>query len=57
MYCWNLTILPDPPPTFDETESQLASSESKPFLPVRLLLSLRESNVKWSGTVILSELS
>ena len=53
---WNLTSLPNPPPTFGEAESQFASSESKTFLPVRLLTSLRDSNVKWSGTVILSEL-
>ena len=57
MCWWNLTNLPDPPPTIDETESQFASSKSKPFQPVRLLTSLRDTNVKWSGTVILSELS
>ena len=57
MCCWNLTNLPDPTPTIGETESQFASSKSKPFLPVRLLTSLRDSIVKWSITVILSELS
>ena len=55
--CWNLTNLPDPPPTIGETESQFASSKTKPFQPVRLLTSLRDSKVKWSGTVILSVLS
>ena len=55
MCCWNLTNLLDPPPTFGETESQFASSKSKLFLPDRLLTSLRDSNVKWSGKVILSE--
>ena len=56
--CWsNLTNLPDPPPTIGETESQFASSKSKPFQHVRLSTSLRDSIVKWSGTVILSELS
>ena len=57
MSCWNLTSLPDPPPTIGETENQFASSESKPFQPVRLLTSLRDTNVKWSGRVILSEFS
>ena len=57
MCCWNLTKLPDPPPTIGEIESEFASSKSKPFLPVRLLTSLRDRIVKWSGTVILSELS
>ena len=57
MCCWNLTNFPDPPPTIGETESQFASSKTKPFQPVRLLTSLRDSKVKWSGTVILSELS
>ena len=57
MCCWNLTNLPDPPPTIGETESQCASNKTKPFQPVRLLTSLRDSKVKWSGTVILSELS
>ena len=57
MGCWNLTNLPDPPPTIGETKSQFASSKSKPFQHVRLLTSLRDSFVKWSGTVILSELS
>ena len=56
MCCWNLTNLPDPPPTFSETESQF-SSVSKPILPVRFLTSLRDNNVKWSGKVILSGLS
>ena len=55
--CWNLTNLPDPPPTIGEIKSQFASSKSKPFQPVRLLTSLRDTNVKLSGTVILSELS
>ena len=53
---WILTNLPDSPPTFGETESQFAWSELNPFLPVRLLTSMRDSNVKWSGTVILCEL-
>ena len=53
MFCWNLTNLLEPQPTFGETESQLASSESKPFLTVRFLISLRDSKVKCSGTVIL----
>ena len=57
MCCWNLTRLPDSLTTFGETESQFASSKSKPFQPVRLLTSLRDSNVKWSGSVILSELN
>ena len=57
MCCWNLTNLPDPPPIIGETESQFASSKTKPFQPVRLLTSLRDTKVKWSGTVILSELS
>ena len=57
MCCWNLTNLPETPPTFGETENQFASSVSKPFLPVRFLTSLRGSNVKWSGTVKLSGLS
>ena len=57
MCCWNLTNLPDPPPTIGETESQCASNKLKPFQPVRLLTSLRDSKDKWSGRVILSELS
>ena len=55
--CWNLTNLPDPPPTIGETESQFASNKTKPFQPVRLSTSLRDSKVKWSGTVILREIS
>ena len=54
---WNLTNLPDPPPTIGETKSQFASSKSKAFQPVRLLTSLRDSIVKRSGTAIISELS
>ena len=57
MCCWNLTNLPDPLPTIGETESQCASNKTKPFQPVQLLTSLRDSKVKWSCTVILSELS
>ena len=57
MCCWNLTNLPNPPLTIGENESQFSSSKSKPFQPVRLLTSLRDINVKRSGTVILSELS
>ena len=57
MCCWNLTNLPDPSLTIGETESKFASSKPKPFQPVRLLTSLRDSKVRWSGTVILSELS
>ena len=54
MSCWNLPNLPDPAPNFGETKSKFASSESMPFLLVRLLTSLRDTIVKWSGPVILS---
>ena len=57
MCCWNFANLPDPPLTIGETKSQFALSKPKPFQPVRLLISLRDSIVKCSGTVILSELS
>ena len=57
MCCWNLTNLPDPPPTIGETKSQFASSKSKMFQSVQLLTSLRDTDVKWPGTVTLSELS